>query len=80
MSFGKAVKSFWSNYATFRGRSRRSEYWYVRLFLVVTNLAAAVIDLVLLDGDVERFMAQGGGETVGLVWIVATIVPALAVL
>lgn len=80
MSFGDAVKSFWSNYATFRGRSRRSEYWYVQLFLVVTNLLAAVIDLVLLDGDVERFMAQGGGGIVGLVWIFATIVPALALL
>jgi uncharacterized membrane protein YhaH (DUF805 family) len=50
------------------------------LFLVVTNLVAAVFDLVLLDGDVERFMAQGGVGIVGLVWILATIVPALAVL
>ena len=80
MMFVGAVKSFWSNYATLRGRSRRSEYWFVQLFLVVTNLLAAVIDLVLLDGDVERFMAQGGGGIVGLVWIFATIVPAIALL
>ena len=80
MKFSEALKSFWSNYASFKGRSRRSEFWYVQLFLVVTNLAAAAIDLVLLGGDVERFMAQGGGGIVGLVWILATIVPALAVL
>ena len=80
MKFSEALKSFWSNYATFTGRSRRSEYWYIQLFLVVTNLAAAGIDLVLMDGDVDRFIANGGGGIVGLVWILATIVPALAVL
>ena len=80
MGFAEAVRSFWSHYATFSGRSRRSEYWFVQLFLVLTNLAVAVIDLVLMDGDVERFLANGGGGIVGLVWILVTIVPALAVL
>lgn len=80
MGFVEAVKSFWSNYAHFKGRSRRSEYWFIQLFLVLTNLAVAVIDLALMEGDVDRFIANGGGGIVGLVWIVATIVPALAVL
>lgn len=80
MGLGEALRSFWSNYATFRGRSRRSEYWFIQLFLVVTNLFAAVIDFSLMDGDVERFIANGGGGIVGLIWIFATIVPALAVL
>ena len=80
MSFGAALKSFWSNYATFTGRARRSEYWFIQLFLVVTNVAAGLIDLYLMDGDIDRFIANGGGGIVGLVWIVVTIVPALAVL
>jgi len=80
MGFGEAIKSFWSNYATFKGRSRRSEYWFIQLFLVLTNLAAAAIDFALMDGDVERFIANGGGGIVGLIWILATVVPALAVL
>ena len=80
MGFGEAIKSFWSNYATFKGRSRRSEYWWIQLFLVLTNLAVAAIDLALMDGDVDRFIANGGGGIVGLVWILVTIVPALAVL
>jgi uncharacterized membrane protein YhaH (DUF805 family) len=80
MSFGAALSSFWSNYATFAGRARRSEYWFIQLFLILTNLAAAAIDLVLMDGDVDQFIANGGGGIVGLVWLVATIVPALAVL
>ena len=80
MGFGEAVKSFWSKYATFKGRSRRSEYWFIQLFLVLTNLAVAAIDLILMNGDVERFIANGGGGIVGLIWILVTIVPALAVL
>jgi len=80
MSFRQSIKSFWTNYATFKGRARRSEYWYIQLFLVLTNLAVAAIDLVLMGGDVDRFIANGGGGIVGLVWILVTIVPALAVL
>jgi uncharacterized membrane protein YhaH (DUF805 family) len=80
MGFGEAVRSFWSKYATFKGRSRRSEYWFIQLFLVLTNLAVAAIDLILMNGDVERFIANGGGGIMGLIWILVTIVPALAVL
>jgi len=80
MSFTAAIKSFWSNYAAFKGRARRSEYWYIQLFLVLTNLAVAAIDLILMNGDIDRFLANGGGGIVGLVWILVTIVPALAVL
>jgi uncharacterized membrane protein YhaH (DUF805 family) len=80
MSFATAVKSFWSNYTNFKGRARRSEYWFIQLFLIATNIAVAVVDLALMNGDVERFLANGGGGIVGLIWILATIVPALAVL
>jgi uncharacterized membrane protein YhaH (DUF805 family) len=80
MSFATAVKAFWSNYTNFKGRARRSEYWFIQLFLVATNIAVAVIDLALMNGDVDRFIANGGGGIVGLIWIFATIVPALAVL
>ena len=80
MGFVEAIKSFWSNYATFKGRARRSEYWFIQLFLIITNVAVGAIDLVLMNGDVDRFIANGGGGIVGLVWILVTIVPALAVL
>ncbi len=46
----------------------------------VTNLAAAAIDLVLLRGDFDQFLANGGGGIVGLIWILITIVPAIGVL
>ncbi len=66
MGFAAAVKSFWSNYTTFSGRARRSEYWFIQLFLLLTNLAAAAIDLALMNGDVDRLIANGGGGIVGL--------------
>ena len=66
MGFGAAITSFWKNFATFKARARRSEYWFIQLFLVLTNLAAFFIDLALLDGDLERIMAMGGGWHRGL--------------
>jgi uncharacterized membrane protein YhaH (DUF805 family) len=33
-----------------------------------------------LNWDTDRFIAQGGGGIVGLIWILATIVPAIALL
>jgi len=80
LDFQRALRSFWKRYRDFRGRSRRSEYWFIQLFLVVTNIAVAIIDLALMGWDVDRFIANGGGGIVGLVWILVTIVPAFAVL
>lgn len=85
MDFGAATKAFWSNYGAslkvlFGGRARRREYWFIQLFLVLTNLAAAAIDLVLMGGDLDRFFANGGGGIVGLIWILVTVVPAIGVL
>jgi uncharacterized membrane protein YhaH (DUF805 family) len=80
MDFGTAIKSFWSNYTNFKARARRSEYWYLQLFLVITNLMAAPIDLALMNWDTDRFIANGGGGIIGLIWILATIVPAIALL
>jgi uncharacterized membrane protein YhaH (DUF805 family) len=80
MTFGTAIKAFWSNYSNFKSRARRSEYWFIQLFLVITNVAVAAIDLALMNGEVDRFIANGGGGIVGLIWILATIVPAIAVL
>ena len=80
MDFGTAIKRFWSNYTNFKGRARRSEYWYVQLFLVITNLIAAPVDLALMNWDTDRFIANGGGGIIGLIWILATIVPAIALL
>lgn len=44
MNFVEAVKSCLSQYATFRGRARRSEFWYFFLFTILVNIPAAAVD------------------------------------
>ncbi len=42
-SFGQAVKRFFKNFANFKGRASRSEFWWVELFIFVVQLVPAVI-------------------------------------
>lgn len=32
VGFGEAFKLFWKNYFNFKGRSRRSEFWFMQLW------------------------------------------------
>lgn len=43
MSFGDAIKSVFSKYATFSGRARRSEYWYFVLFTFLVGIVVSFI-------------------------------------
>jgi len=43
MDFGQAIKSCLNNYATFRGRASRAEFWWFFLFNVLATMAAAII-------------------------------------
>lgn len=47
MGFGDAVKSGFSNYATFSGRSRRSEFWWWQLFTTLISLATQIVFWIL---------------------------------
>lgn len=38
LTFGQAIKEAFSKYATLKGRSRRSEYWWFSLFLTLVLL------------------------------------------
>lgn len=67
MTFVEAVRSALSQYATFRGRARRSEFWYFFLFTILINLPTAAVDYAT-DTPVA-----------GLVVAVALTVPSFAV-
>lgn len=43
VGFIDAIKMFFTKYADFNTRSRRSEYWWAFLFCVLANLAASII-------------------------------------
>ena len=76
MSFGAAIASFFSKYATFSGRARRSEFWYAVLF---TTLVSAVIGLVFPGSVmvVNDFAIQQASLPSNL-WQLAIFVPSLA--
>ena len=76
MSFGAAIASFFSKYATFSGRARRSEFWYAVLF---TTLGSAAIGLVfpgtvMVVNDVAIQQASLPSN----LWQLAIFVPSLA--
>jgi len=80
MSFGAAVQSFFANYVNFKGRARRSEYWFITLFLVITNLGATIVDGAVFASDLDDFLLAGGWGPVGILWTLAVFLPSLAVL
>lgn len=78
MSFGAAIQSFFKNYANFKGRARRSEFWYSLLFVgvvaFVLNLVMPGTPTVLADGTPV--------PAIGLLaslWQLVVLVPGLAV-
>lgn len=73
MSYRDAIASAFRQYVNFRGRARRSEYWYFYLFTVVLNIATTAIDRVL--GIADEF----GTGPVGIVASLAVLLPSLAV-
>jgi len=77
MNFGEAIRSVFSQYATFSGRARRSEYWYWALFQWL-----AMVGLMLVSGVFT--MAEGSeppmtGMTMIGVFFIAMILPTIAV-
>lgn len=82
MGFLEAVKSVFSQYATFSGRARRSEYWFFYLF----NALAVFIFMILgaiLGGIFGGGSGAAGGLGVGyilyLLYALAALIPSLAV-
>lgn len=43
LSFTEAVRQVFNKYVTFKGRARRSEYWWFILFYCLVLIAAAVL-------------------------------------
>lgn len=73
MTFANAVRSALTQYATFSGRARRSEYWFFVLFNVLVSIVAAILDTV-----VGSNLGAGTG-IFSLVVTLGLLVPGLAV-
>ena len=68
MSFIDAVRAALSKYATFSGRSRRSEYWWFALFNALVSIVGAGVDAAL------------GRNLIQFVVALALLLPNIAVL
>lgn len=52
MGFMESIKTVFSKYAVFKGRARRSEYWWFVLFcFIVTAILSAIGSYIFGDGD-----------------------------
>lgn len=71
MKFPDAVRSALTNYATFAGRARRSEFWFFYLFLLLAQIGASI-----LDGAIFGWAASG---PIGLVVSLGLLLPMIAV-
>lgn len=66
----EAFTLMFRNYATFRGRSNRGEYWWAVLAVVLVSLPLVVIDGLLAVG--------GGLPILATLFALATLVPGTA--
>ncbi|MAT35645.1 MAG: hypothetical protein CMK06_11005 [Ponticaulis sp.] len=79
MGMSEAVALYFKNYFKFHGRSRRAEYWWPALALMLIQIAANLIAATFSAlGDIGSLI---GGLVMILFWLfsLATIIPGLAV-
>ena len=77
MTFIEAIKSYFKNYVTFKGRARRSEFWYSVLFTALVSTAISII----APGH-QGMMGDWGTDqpsTLSNLWSLATFLPSLAI-
>lgn len=78
MSFGQAISAFFSNYANFQGRTRRSGYWWTALFLVLVSIALWFIDLQLFSSVWSQELLEQGAGPLSILFGLAIIVPVIS--
>lgn len=67
MTFGEAIRTCFRKFVTFRGRARRSEYWYLVLFGILLAIPAGIVDTMI---DVSSGRTTGGRPLSGLLSLV----------
>ena len=79
MGFGEAVGLFFKNYAKFQGRSRRAEIWWPILFIFIVAIVAQVLAGIFIAMGDAGAMIGGLVMIVYFLFILAIIVPYIAV-
>ncbi len=66
-------KKCFRQYATFKGRARRAEYWYFVLYGWLVSLAATVVDMLTFG------VGEDGMGLLGAIYSLVVFIPSLAV-
>lgn len=76
LSFGQAVLNCFSKYATFKGRARRSEFWFFYLFNVLVYIWLYIIILVAVSQKINSLIILG----IVLFWVfcLGALIPTIA--
>ena len=77
MLFGAAIQSYFKNYVNFKGRARRSEYWFAVLFTVLVSIGVSIV----APGHKEMVFGQVTNQPSALsqLWSLGTLLPSLAI-
>jgi len=84
IGFGQAIRNFFQNYANFKGRATRAEFWLVYLFQAIVEYGLAMLFFVpmilaSLLGSEEMIAAMILAMTILLLlWSLGTLIPWLA--
>lgn len=80
VGFLEAYKLFWLNYVNFKGRSRRSEYWWVALWHTIITLGAFILALITAFIPVIGWIFTILLIIAVFLYSIATIIPNLSML
>ncbi len=82
LQFNQAVKSVFHQYATFKGRARRSEFWWFELFNFIVCFIASSLDAVIINFVYRKFgfLYKGSIGILTLIVFIVLLLPGLAVL
>ena len=73
MNFTEAVTTAFQNYFNFKTRSRRSEYWYFSLFLLLLGIATGLVDQLVFSTETTDIGPLNGIASL------ATLIPSFSV-
>ena len=74
VGFGEAFKLFWKNYFNFKGRSRRSEFWFMQLWHLIFYGPALILYIMALIMIMFAGFQSEGLSILSVVMLVITII------
>lgn len=74
MDLQESIKVCFKKYATFEGRSGRSEFWYFYLFLLLLGIGTLIIDIGVLGHSIDEDYTP-----MNTLASVATLIPSFSV-